>query len=155
ALSVLREHVGGGDGAADRAALRRASLSAGGTVAQVRAQEHHDAAVDRPLGEVEVRLGHVPFDVEIAELVVDRRIVVADGGREETTARRGGGGHLLEAPQTGDGRSSRGLRRDGGRKQHDGYEKHCQARLSHLFSSCAAAGAALTGETRVEASARI
>src|SRR5262245_46007611 len=65
------EHVGGGDGAGDRAALRRTGLSALRAVAQVRAQEHHDATVDSSLGEVEVRLRHVPFDVEIAERVVE------------------------------------------------------------------------------------
>src|SRR4029450_10221879 len=52
-----RRHVSGRDRPTDRSRLR-ARLNSGRPVAEIRAQEHRDAAVDASLSEVDVRLRH-------------------------------------------------------------------------------------------------
>src|SRR5262245_36599449 len=67
--------VAGGNGAADRGGGvprpgRRAALGADGAIAEVGAEEDHDAAVDAGLGKVKVSLGDSRRDVEVAQLPV-------------------------------------------------------------------------------------
>ncbi len=50
---------------------------------------------------MEVGLGDVALDVEVAQLVGHLAAVLADGGAEEAAGRRGQRGHLLEGAQPG------------------------------------------------------
>jgi len=75
-----RTDVGGPDRSVDRAAAGRARLRAGGAVAEVGAQEHHDAAVDVLLLEVEMGLADVALHVEVPELPIQLCSILVDGG---------------------------------------------------------------------------
>src|SRR5687768_6205021 len=74
ALGRRPDDVVGGDDAANRASGRRAG-GRGGTrwcIADVRAQENADAAAERTLAEVDVRLQHRRRDVAVAQRPFDR-----------------------------------------------------------------------------------
>src|SRR3954454_13129734 len=127
------DHVAGVDRAADRAAPRRAGLGAGGPVAQVRAEEDHDAAVHSLLREVKVGLEDSRTQIEVAQLIGDLRAVRADGGGEMSASARGQRGHLVEWTQAGRQRPTLRMDGHGGERQHqNGRQKNHDSRSAHL-----------------------
>ena len=106
-LDALRrgaaDDVVGVEGAVDVRRRSGACLGAGRAVAEVAAEEDHDAAVDAALGEVDVGLGHRALEVEVIERPIHRCAVVADGGFEPAAAGGRDGRHLVEGTEPGHG----------------------------------------------------
>jgi hypothetical protein len=98
ALARRPDDVGRRQRALDgRRGSQRTGLRTRRTVAQVRAQEDADAAVDPALAEVDVRLLHAALQRGVRELVGDRVAGRLDAGLEGAAAGGRDGRHLLVA----------------------------------------------------------
>lgn len=84
-------YIGCRDGARYRSGWRRTGLSAGRSIAEVRAKEHADGTSHALLSEVNMRLLDRTFEVCITQFPVNARIVIADT-RFEGSITGGGNG---------------------------------------------------------------
>ena len=78
--TLIREvcNIGCRDGSRDRRRRRGTRLSAGRSIAEVRAKEHTDRASYGFLSEVDVSLLNGAFEICVAQRPVDVRVVIAD-----------------------------------------------------------------------------
>src|SRR5688572_817227 len=77
-------YVGGHDCARNRRGWRRARLSSRGTVAEITAEKHADAAIHTLLSKVDVSLLDSAFQVGISKLPFNPRFIVADSSIERS-----------------------------------------------------------------------
>src|SRR5687768_8360705 len=112
-----RQNVTRGDRARDGGGIGRAILRAGGTIAQVRAQEDHDVAVDARVAEVNVRLSDGTLDLTVAQGISYLGAVLAEHGLEAAAREVGERRHFLEAAEPAEEAGFLGERGEGGEYQ--------------------------------------